>query len=114
VSCDGAISGSLVVLLFTLPTQVKASVDAPRNDGRLQRRCPRAEVPPDPSAKTTTPGMIRAVVGHARAGSIIIFHINGRGWKTHEALPIILRDLRDRGFRFVQLSDLIKVQAAMP
>jgi peptidoglycan/xylan/chitin deacetylase (PgdA/CDA1 family) len=68
----------------------------------------------DPSAKTTTPGMIRTVVGRARAGSIIIFHINGRGWKTHEALPVILHDLRDRGFRFVQLSELIKVQRPAP
>jgi peptidoglycan/xylan/chitin deacetylase (PgdA/CDA1 family) len=62
----------------------------------------------DPSAHTTTAGMIRAVVGQARAGSIIVFHINGRGWKTHEALPTILRGLRERGFRFVQLSELIK------
>jgi peptidoglycan/xylan/chitin deacetylase (PgdA/CDA1 family) len=61
----------------------------------------------DPSAKTTTSGMIQTVVGKARAGSIIIFHINGRGWKTAEALPTILKDLRARGFRFVQLSELM-------
>ena len=36
----------------------------------------------DPSARTTADGMIRTVLGKARAGSIIIFHINGRGWKT--------------------------------
>ena len=34
--------------------------------------------------------MIREVLRQARAGSIIIFHINGRGWKTAEALPAIL------------------------
>jgi len=68
----------------------------------------------DPSAKTTTAGMIRAVVGHARAGSIIVFHINGRGWKTHEALPTILQRLRERGFRFVQISELIKAPTAGP
>ncbi len=62
----------------------------------------------DPSVKTTTAAMIRAVVGHARSGSIIIFHINGRGWKTHEALPAILSGLRERGFRFVQLSELMR------
>ena len=33
----------------------------------------------DPSARTTKAGMFRNVVGHARAGSIVIFHINGRG-----------------------------------
>jgi peptidoglycan/xylan/chitin deacetylase (PgdA/CDA1 family) len=61
----------------------------------------------DPSAKTTTTGMIHAVVKKARAGSIIIFHINGRGWKTAEALPTILKGLRTRGFRFVSLSQLM-------
>ena len=51
----------------------------------------------DPSARTTKAGMIRNVVGRARAGSIVIFHINGRGRKTAEALPEILRELRGRG-----------------
>jgi peptidoglycan/xylan/chitin deacetylase (PgdA/CDA1 family) len=68
----------------------------------------------DPSARTTTAGMIRAVVGQARPGSIIVFHINGRGWKTHEALPAILQGLRERGFRFVQISELIKTPIAAP
>jgi peptidoglycan/xylan/chitin deacetylase (PgdA/CDA1 family) len=61
----------------------------------------------DPSAKTTTEGMIRTVVSKARAGSIIVFHINGRGYKTAEALPTIVRELRERGFRFVPVSELM-------
>lgn len=61
----------------------------------------------DPSAKTTAAGMIRTVVGRARPGSIVVFHINGRGWKTGEALPEIIRGLRARGLRFVQLSELL-------
>jgi peptidoglycan/xylan/chitin deacetylase (PgdA/CDA1 family) len=61
----------------------------------------------DPSARTTTAGMIRAVVDKTRPGSIVIFHINGRGRKTAEALPTILAGLRQRGFRFVQLSELL-------
>ena len=68
----------------------------------------------DPSVQTTVPGMVRTVVSHARAGSIIIFHINGRGWKTGEALPEILRGLRERGFRFVQLSELLGAPLAEP
>jgi peptidoglycan/xylan/chitin deacetylase (PgdA/CDA1 family) len=64
----------------------------------------------DPSAKTTTAAMVHAVVTKARAGSIIIFHINGRGWKTAEALPTILHGLRTRGFRFVRLSQLMGVR----
>src|SRR6478735_10085973 len=61
----------------------------------------------DPSARTTRDGMIRNVLDNARPGSIIIFHINGRGWKTAEDLPIILQGLRERGFRFVPLSELM-------
>ena len=61
----------------------------------------------DPSARTTKAGMIRNVVGHARAGSIVIFHINGRGHRTAEALPEILRALRGQGLRFVSLGDLL-------
>jgi peptidoglycan/xylan/chitin deacetylase (PgdA/CDA1 family) len=61
----------------------------------------------DPSTRTTTSAMIREVLRRARAGSIIIFHINGRGWKTAEALPTILTGLRARGFRFVALSELM-------
>jgi peptidoglycan/xylan/chitin deacetylase (PgdA/CDA1 family) len=61
----------------------------------------------DPSARTTKDGMIKRVVGKVRAGSIVVFHINGRGHKTAEALPEIVRDLRERGFRFVQVSELI-------
>ena len=66
----------------------------------------------DPSTRTTTEAMIRNVLGKARPGSIIIFHINGRGWKTAEALPAILRGLRERGFRFVPLSALMASASA--
>jgi peptidoglycan/xylan/chitin deacetylase (PgdA/CDA1 family) len=66
----------------------------------------------DPSAHTTAERMIRNVVGKARPGSIIVFHINGRGRKTAEALPAIVRELRERGFRFVQVSELIAARAA--
>lgn len=61
----------------------------------------------DPSAHTTAPRLVRNVLDRTRAGSIVIFHINGRGRKTAEALPEILRTLRDRGLRFVFLSDLL-------
>ena len=61
----------------------------------------------DPAAATTTQGMIHEVGRRTRSGSIVIFHINGRGLKTAEALPSILRELRERGFSFVHLSELL-------
>jgi peptidoglycan/xylan/chitin deacetylase (PgdA/CDA1 family) len=68
----------------------------------------------DPSAKTTTERLIHNVVDHARAGSIIIFHINGRGHHTAEALPEILRALRARGLGFVPLAALLEAVPPSP
>jgi peptidoglycan/xylan/chitin deacetylase (PgdA/CDA1 family) len=61
----------------------------------------------DPSANMTAPAMIKAVLRKTRPGSIVIFHINGRAHKTAEALPVIVRELRARGLRFVHLSQLL-------
>jgi peptidoglycan/xylan/chitin deacetylase (PgdA/CDA1 family) len=61
----------------------------------------------DPSARTSRVRLVHNVLDKARAGSIVIFHINGRGRKTAEALPEILRELKARGLRFVSLSELL-------
>jgi peptidoglycan/xylan/chitin deacetylase (PgdA/CDA1 family) len=66
----------------------------------------------DPSKRTTKAGMFRNVMSRVRPGSIVIFHINGRGWKTAEALPEILRALRGKGLRFVPLADLLALAPA--
>ena len=68
----------------------------------------------DQSAHTTVDRMVHNVVDKARAGSIIIFHINGRGLKTADALPVITRELRARGFHFVLLSELMAAGRAAP
>jgi peptidoglycan/xylan/chitin deacetylase (PgdA/CDA1 family) len=61
----------------------------------------------DPSRRQTVAGMTKTVLRRARPGSIIIFHINGRGWRTAEALPGILHGLRERGLGFVPVSALL-------
>jgi peptidoglycan/xylan/chitin deacetylase (PgdA/CDA1 family) len=66
----------------------------------------------DPAAATTASGMIHEVPQKTRSGSIIIFHINGRGRQTAAALPTILKRLRARGFQFVHMSELLKGDAA--
>ena len=43
----------------------------------------------------------------AKGGSIIVMHINQRGWHTAEALPEIITRLRKRGFTFVTVSELL-------
>jgi peptidoglycan/xylan/chitin deacetylase (PgdA/CDA1 family) len=61
----------------------------------------------DPSDKISASGIVRNVLTHTRAGSIIVFHINGRGWKTADAMPMVIAQLRVRGFHFVHLSQLL-------
>jgi len=61
----------------------------------------------DPSINISAAGIVRNVIAKTRPGSIIVFHINGRGWKTADALPTVITQLRARGFRFVHLSDLL-------
>ncbi len=47
------------------------------------------------------------VLAHTKPGSIILAHANGRGYKTAEALAIIVPKLRERGFSFVTVSELM-------
>jgi peptidoglycan/xylan/chitin deacetylase (PgdA/CDA1 family) len=56
--------------------------------------------------------MIEQVTRSVRPGSIVIFHINGRGPYTKDALPEIIRILRERGLRFVPLSQLLALPGA--
>jgi hypothetical protein len=66
----------------------------------------------DPSAGLTAEHMVRAVVANVRPGSIVLFHANGRGWKTAKALPRIIDELRSQEFEFVTVSKLIDVPGA--
>jgi hypothetical protein len=58
--------------------------------------------------------MVATVLATAKAGSIVIFHINGRGPHTKEALPDIIRGLREKGLGFVNVSDLLQRPDAQP
>ena len=56
--------------------------------------------------KNLTPNHLTAwVLAKARAGDILIFHVNGRGYSTGEALPRIVQQLRQRGYRFIRLDE---------
>jgi peptidoglycan/xylan/chitin deacetylase (PgdA/CDA1 family) len=68
----------------------------------------------DPSVGSTAASILRTVLKKTRPGSIIVFHINGRGWKTAEALPSVISGLRLRGFRFVHLSEMLAARPGAP
>lgn len=61
----------------------------------------------DPDVHATKEKLTEYVVSMAKNGSIIVMHINKRGWHTAEALPDIIAGLRKRGFTLVTVGELI-------
>ena len=66
----------------------------------------------DPSKGTTPARLVDWVLEKTRKGAILIFHINGRGYGTGEALPQIVQQLRQKGYRFVLLKDSLALPAS--
>jgi peptidoglycan/xylan/chitin deacetylase (PgdA/CDA1 family) len=64
----------------------------------------------DPDSTITRERLIQYVVTSVRNGSIIVMHVNGRGWHTSEALPEIIRALHAKGYTFVKVSELVQAQ----
>ena len=65
-------------------------------------------VPSGDPAKGVSPGhLAQWVVLNAKPGDILIFHINGRAPETADALPIIVKTLKAKGFDFVRLDQLL-------
>lgn len=61
----------------------------------------------DPDRRLKAVGLEKWVLSQTANGSILIFHVNGRGWATGEALPEIVRELRAKGYRFVRLDEVL-------
>lgn len=59
-------------------------------------------------AKTVTPRHLNDwVLSQTRPGAILIFHINGRGWSTAQALPGIVAALKAKGYGFTRLDAVL-------
>jgi len=59
----------------------------------------------DPDKNITPSRLADWTLSKTRTGDILIFHINGRGYGTGEALPSIIQKLRERGLKFIKLED---------
>lgn len=68
----------------------------------------------DPDRHFTRDILSHWVIRKAKAGSIVVMHINTHGWHTAEALPIIIRTLRARGYHFVTVSQLLNESFPAP
>jgi peptidoglycan-N-acetylglucosamine deacetylase len=61
----------------------------------------------DPDRRITAARLESSVIARTRPGSILIFHINGRGYGTGRALPGIVDALGKKGYRFVRVEEYI-------
>lgn len=61
----------------------------------------------DPDKKISAEAIIKWVSSATKPGSILIFHINGRGYTTPKTLPVIVENLKKRGFHFVRLDETL-------
>jgi peptidoglycan-N-acetylglucosamine deacetylase len=61
----------------------------------------------DPDFKQTPELITKKVLDDVRPGSIVLFHANGRGWYTDDALPAIVSALRAQGYEFVTVTELL-------
>lgn len=68
----------------------------------------------DPLRTLSPARMADAVVKGVRRGSIVLFHANGRGWSTAQALRMIIPRLRDEKYELVTVTELLNTEDAKP
>ena len=59
----------------------------------------------DPARSVEADTLVAQTLERTRPGDILIFHVNGRGWHTAEALPRIVDGLAARGYTFVTVDE---------
>ena len=67
--------------------------------------------PGDPGPDVSVADILSTVERQTQNGSIIILHMNGNGRQTAEALAYVIRSLRERGYGFVTVSQLLEEAA---
>ncbi len=61
----------------------------------------------DPDPDLSAKRIARVVLRDAQGGSIIVFHMNRKGVHTAEVLPEVIQGLRQKGFTFVTIGELL-------
>ncbi|MFZ1538429.1 MAG: polysaccharide deacetylase family protein [Chromatiaceae bacterium] len=62
----------------------------------------------DPAKGQTAAQIVKTVMAQLKPGSIVVAHGNGRGWHTAEAMRTLVPALRQQGYRFVTISELLQ------
>jgi len=61
----------------------------------------------DPDPDLSAKRIIRGVIGEAKGGSIVVFHMNKNGSRTAEVLPEVIKQLREKGFELVTVGEML-------
>ena len=61
----------------------------------------------DPDPHQSAQAIANAILAHAKPGSIVLMHANGRGYNTAAALPLAIPKLRAQGYQLVTVSELL-------
>jgi len=61
----------------------------------------------DPDPHRSAKAIAETILGKVHPGAIIVAHANGRGWHTAEALAIAIPKLKEEGYGFVTVSELL-------
>lgn len=61
----------------------------------------------DPDPRTSAEAIANTVLRRVKPGSIIIAHGNGRGYRTADALAMLIPKLQAQGYKFVTVSELL-------
>jgi peptidoglycan/xylan/chitin deacetylase (PgdA/CDA1 family) len=61
----------------------------------------------DPDPNVSAQDIVQTIKSQTGNGSVVIMHMNTLGWHTAEALPAVINQLRDRGYTFVTVSQLL-------
>ena len=86
------------------------------NDKALAQRPPRLGsfavqwdlVTGDPDPRVSAKTIANTILTRAHPGAIVVAHANGRGRNTAAALAIALPKLKEQGYAFVTVSELLK------
>lgn len=62
----------------------------------------------DPDPNLSAKAIVRGVLGGAKGGSIVVFHMNRNGAHTAEVLPELIEGLRQKGFILVTVGELLQ------
>jgi peptidoglycan/xylan/chitin deacetylase (PgdA/CDA1 family) len=68
----------------------------------------------DPDPNILAEDIVGVANSKTQNGSIIIMHMNRRGWHTAEALPTLIQELSGQGFQFVTVSELLEGSSPDP